>query len=201
MTLQVPETRLILASASASRRALLQAAGLTFEVRPSGVDEAEVKQSADGDAIATALLLADLKAQAVARKEPDAFVIGADQILVCDGVWFDKPANTGAAASQLRALRGRTHELATAVVCHAKGRRIWQHTDTPRLTMRHFSEEFLRAYLAVEGEAVTSSVGAYRLEGLGAHLFTSITGDHATVLGLPLLPLLALLRSAHILVQ
>ncbi len=194
MTLQSSEIRLILASASASRRGLLQAAGLTFEVRPSGIDEAQVKQSADQDAIATALRLADLKAQAVARKEPDALVIGADQILVCDGVWFDKPADAEAAANQLRMLRGRTHELATAVVCYAKGTRVWQYTDVPRLTMRHFSEEFLRAYLDAEGEAVTSSVGAYRLEGLGSHLFTSVAGDHATVLGLPLLPLLAFLR-------
>ncbi len=161
---QVSGRRLILASASASRRTLLEAAGLTFEVRPSGVDEDEVKQSADGDAIATALLLADLKAKAVARKEPDALVIGADQILVCDGVWFDKPVDTGAAADQLRMLRGRTHELATAVVCHADGVRIWQHAESPRLTMRQFSEAFLQDYLAAEGEAVTSTVGAYRLE-------------------------------------
>jgi septum formation protein len=194
VTLQSSGIQLILASASASRRGLLQAAGLTFEVRPSGIDEAEVKQSADQDAIATALLLADLKAQAVARKEPDALVIGADQILVCDGVWFDKPANAEAAANQLRMLRGRTHELATAVVCYAKGTRVWHCTDTPRLTMRHFSEEFLRNYLAAEGEAVTTSVGAYRLEGLGAHLFTSIDGNHSAVLGLPLLPLLEFLR-------
>jgi septum formation protein len=201
VTLQSSGIRLILASASASRRALLEAAGLTFEVHPSGVDESEVKQSADRDAIATALALADLKAQAVARQEPDAVVIGADQILVCDGAWFDKPADAGAAADQLRTLRGRTHELATAVVCYAKGARIWQHTDTPRLTMRDFSEEFLQAYLLAEGEAVTGSVGAYRLEGLGAHLFTSIAGDHATVLGLPLLPLLGFLREIGLLTK
>lgn len=201
MTLQCAGTRLILASASASRRGLLAAAGLTFEVHPSGVDEAEVKRSPDRDAIATALVLADLKARAVAVKEPDALVIGADQILVCDGAWFDKPADTEAAANQLRMLRGRTHELATAVVAYAKGARVWQHTETPRLTMRHFSEAFLQEYLAAEGEAVASTVGAYRLEGLGAHLFTSTDGNHATILGLPLLPLLGFLRDAGLLAK
>src|ERR1700722_3790791 len=124
--LQRAGARLSLAGPSASRRAVLAAAGLVFEVCPSGVDEAAVKRSAAGDATAVALLLADLKAQAVARMAPDALVIGADQILVCDGARFDKPDDADAAARQLRALRGKTHELATAVVCFAEGVRIWQ---------------------------------------------------------------------------
>lgn len=199
--LQRADSRLILASASASRRAVLAAAGLTFEVHPSGIDEAAVKRSAQGDVTTVALLLADLKAQAVARREPDALVIGADQILVCDGTWFDKPDDADAAAHQLRALRGKTHQLATAVVCYAEGRRVWQHAEAPRLTMRDFSEDFLRIYLAAEGEAVTSTVGAYRIEGLGAQLFAAIDGDHTAVLGLPLLPLLGFLRKQQIIVS
>jgi septum formation protein len=195
--LQRPEPRLILASASASRRTLLSAAGLAFEVRPSGADEAAVKRVA-ADAMAAALELADLKARAVAATEPGALVIGADQILVCDGAWYDKPASMAAAADQLRALRGRTHELATAVACHQGGQRVWHHTEAPRLTMRNFSDVFLEAYLAAEGYSVTSTVGAYRVEGLGAHLFASIQGDHSSVLGLPLLPLLDFLRQRNV---
>ena len=198
--LQNPGHRLILASGSASRRAMLSAAGLKFEVRTSGVDETAVKRAVGGDAIDTALRLADLKAQAVASTEPDALVIGADQILVCEGIHYDKPASTKAAAGQLRALRGRTHILVTAVVCYERTSRVWHHTESPRLAMREFSEEFLRAYLDAEGDDVSTTVGAYRVEGLGAHLFTSIEGDYASVLGLPLLPLLGFLRDRHYLV-
>lgn len=198
--LQRPNSRLILASASASRHALLSAAGLLFEVRPSGVDEAAVKRAA-GDAMAAALELADLKARAVAAGEPGALVIGADQILVCNGVWYDKPVSVAAAAEQLRALRGRTHELATAVACHEGGQRVWHHIEVPRLTMRNFSDAFLEAYLAAEGESVVRTVGAYRVEGLGAHLFRSIEGHHSSVLGLSLLPLLEFLRHRGVLMK
>ncbi len=203
MKLQRAGTRLILASASASRRAVLAAAGLVFEVCPSGVDEAAVKRSAAGDATAVALLLADFEGLRQWRAlAPDALVIGADQILVCDGAQFDKPDDADAAARQLRALRGKTHELATAVVCFAEGVRIWQHTETPRLTMRDFSEDFLRIYLAAEGEAVTSTVGAYRIEGLErpAVRFDRRWRLHTAVLGLPLLPLLEFLRRRCVLV-
>jgi septum formation protein len=197
--LQRPGSRLILASGSASRHSLLSAAGLEFEVRVSGVDEAAVKQEAISDATVAALRLADLKAHAVATAEPDALVIGADQILVCEGVWYDKPADMDAAAAQLRALRGRTHALITAVACHQRGARVWHHMESPRLTMREFTEEFLQAYLDAEGDSLTTTVGAYRIEGLGANLFVSIEGDYASVLGLPLLPLLAFLRCHNIL--
>jgi septum formation protein len=202
--LQYPEPRLILASASISRRALMEACGLRFDVEPARVDETMVKRSALSEgrgAVDTALVLADLKAGQVARQNREALVIGADQILVSGGKWFDKPADRVAARSQLTDLRGTSHTLATAVVCHRGGKRIWHHLAEPRLTMRHFSDRFLEAYLAVEGEAVTSTVGAYRLEGIGIHLFEHVDGDHTAILGLPLLPLLGFLREHGILVQ
>ncbi len=196
--------RLILASASASRRALLAGAGLEFLVQPTSVDESEAKLAAKAEALdapAAALRLAALKAETVARQHPHALVIGADQILVCDDVWFDKPADVVEARRQLRTLRGRTHVLATAVVCQQGERSLWSHLATPRLTMRAFTDAFLDAYLAAEGTEVTSTVGAYRLEGMGVHLFSAVEGDHSAILGLPLLPLLGFLRSCSVLLD
>jgi septum formation protein len=201
--LQRPKPRLILASGSVSRRMVLEAAGLRVAIRPSNVDEATIKRRALADAEGAetaALRLADSKARAVALDEPDALVIGADQILVCNGVWFDKPADLAAAREQLRTLRGRAHVLVTAIVCHQGEQRVWQHVAMPRLVMRDFSDAFLDEYLALEGDAVTSTVGSYRLEGLGAHLFASQEGEHAAILGLPLLGLLAFLRQRGLLV-
>ena len=197
MTLQAEAPRLIVASASASRRALLAAAGLAFDAVPARVDEAEVKKAARAEGASAeeaALLLASLKAERVARVSPEALVIGADQILVCDGAWFDKPEDVGQAAEQLRRLRGRRHTLVTAVICQRGQQILWQHVATPELTIRRFSDGFLAAYLAAEGGAVLSSVGAYRLEGMGVHLFERIEGEHAAILGLPLLALLGFLR-------
>jgi septum formation protein len=193
--------RLVLASASVARRAVLAGAGLRFDVRPAAIDEAAIKRAArrDGlDATAAALRLADAKAAWASGQEPQALVIGADQILTCDGAWYDKPDDMEAARRQLLALRGRTHELATAVVCRTGDRLLWRHTALPRLTMRAFSGPFLDAYLAEEGELVLSSVGAYRLEGPGVQLFERVEGDHAAILGLPLLPLLEFLRNAGV---
>ena len=193
--------RLILASASASRRAVLAAAGVVFEVQPAVVDEAAIKHEArqqGQSAEAAALRLADHKAASVSRREPDAIVIGADQILVCAGTWYDKPADTAVAREQLLALRGRSHVLATAAVCHASGKRAWHHVAAPCLTMRHFSEEFLDRYLAAEAGTITDTVGCYRLEGCGVQLFDMVDGDHHAILGLPLLPLLSFLRSRRI---
>lgn len=192
--------RLILASASAARRALLEGAGLRAEARPAAVDEAAVKRSAQAEGAGpdeAALLLAELKARRV--RDPDALVIGADQILVCEGRWFDKPESLEEARAHLLALRGRTHELVTAVVCLRGGERAWQHVARPRLWMRAFSEAFLDAYLAREAAHVRASVGAYRLEGPGALLFDRVEGEHAAVLGLPLLPLLGFLRQHGVL--
>jgi septum formation protein len=193
---------LILASASKARRAVLEGAGLRFETRIAGVDEAAIKEAAQSEGISAdqaALILADAKAERVARSAPDALVIGADQLLVCDGAWFDKPPDMAAARAHLQRLRGRRHELVTALVCHRGGQRIWQHVAKPRLAMRDFSDAFLEAYLAAEGEAVLSSVGAYRLEGHGAQLFDRIEGDQPAILGLPLLPLLGFLRQHGVL--
>lgn len=195
--LQNLDPRLILASASVVRQTLLANAGLSCRVEAAAIDEREIKRAAKagGDtAEQTALALAGLKARRVAMRNPDAVVIGADQILVCDDEWFDKPEDRKAARRQLLALRGRTHMLATAVVCQRGDLLLWHHIARPHLTMRAFSEEFLDDYLTAEEERVLSSVGAYRLEGLGIHLFDRIEGEHTAILGLPLLPLLGFLR-------
>lgn len=195
---------LILASASKARRAVLEGAGLRFETRIAGVDEAAIKEAAQAEGISpdeAALILADAKAERVAARAPDALVIGADQLLVCDGAWFDKPPDMAAARAHLQRLRRRRHELVTALVVHRGGQRIWQHMAKPRLTMRDFSDAFLEAYLAAEGEVLLSSVGAYRLEGHGAQLFDKIEGDQPAILGLPLLPLLGFLRQQGVLLK
>ena len=192
--------RLILASGSATRAALLSAAGLAFEARPPAIDEDEVKRGARGEGVSaddTAVLLAEMKASRIARSVPDAIVIGADQLLVCEDRWFDKPTTMADARAQLQALRGRAHTLVTAVLCQRGGQRLWTHIARPKLTMRDFSDSFLDDYLAREGEAVLSSVGAYRLEGLGVQLFDAVLGDHSSVLGLPMLPLLGFLRQTR----
>ena len=189
--------RLILASASASRAAVLRQAGLVLEQIPAGVDEEEVKHSlrAEGaDAGHVAATLADLKAQQVSRRYPDAFVVGADQMLECNGVWFDKPPDLDHARAHLVSLRGRTHELITAAVVVRGGARLWQHVDRAQLTMRPFSDDFIDGYLRAAGAEVCGTVGAYRLEGHGAQLFSRVQGDFFTILGLPLLPLLDFLR-------
>jgi septum formation protein len=202
--IQVATPVLILASASKARRAVLEGAGLRFETRIAGVDEAAIKEAAQAEGIspdAAALILADAKAERVAAHAPDALVIGADQLLVCDGAWFDKPPDMAAARAHLQRLRACQHELVTALVCHRAGQRIWQHVAKPRLTMRDFSDSFLEAYLAAEGEALLSSVGAYRLEGHGAQLFDRIEGDQPAILGMPLLPLLGFLRQHGVLLR
>jgi septum formation protein len=200
--LQAPTPPLLLASASAARRALLERAGLCYDVQVARIDEAEVKRSARAEGVSAdvaALLLADLKAGQVGRSHPEALVIGCDQLLVCGADWFDKPGDLAGARAQLQALRGQSHVLVTGVVCHRHGGRIWHHVAHPRLTMRDMSDAFLEAYLAAEGEALIGTVGAYRLEGLGVHLFEAVEGEYAAVLGLPLLALLGFLRQHGVL--
>ena len=196
------EFRLILASQSRFRAGLLAAAGVEVEVSPAYVDEAAVKVGALAEGMsvaATTLLLARLKAERVGRRHPEALVIGADQILVCEGRWFEKPDDLVMAAEQLRALRGRAHELVTAVLCLRGETLLWHHVARPRLVMRDFSEDFLAEYLAQEGQVLTTTVGAYRVEGPGVQLFDAIEGEHSAIVGLPLLPLLGFLRQQGVL--
>lgn len=194
--------RLILASTSRTRQRMLEDAGLSFTAVGSDVDEDVVKRAARTEgarAAETAFLLAEMKAKAVSVCHPQSLVIGADQILVCENIWFDKPGTLQGARTQLRALRGRVHDLETAVVCFRGGARVWFHVSRPRLTMRGFSDAFLETYLAAERDDILGNVGAYRLEGRGAQLFDTIDGDFFSVLGLPLLPLLSYLRHARVL--
>ncbi len=187
----------VLASGSVTRATMLRQAGLDFTVEAAAVDEDEVKHAlrAEGaDAGRAAEVLAELKAMRVSGRRPGALVIGADQILDCGGAWFDKPADADAARRHLRILRGRAHRLVCAVAVVRDGAECWHHVDTARLTLRDFSDAFLEDYLRDGGPAMLESVGAYRLEGTGAQLFSAIDGDYFTILGLPLLPLLAFLR-------
>lgn len=196
--------RLILASQSRFRAGLLAAAGVAVETMAAHVDEAEVKQAARAEGASaeeTALLLASLKAERIARRHPEALVIGGDQMLVCEGTWFDKPPDMAAARAQLLALRGRPHTLVTAVLCQRGGQRVWQHIAKPKLVMRDFSEAFLDQYLALEGEVLTTTVGAYRVEGPGLQLFDRIEGEHSEIVGLPMLPLLGFLRQHGVLAR
>jgi septum formation protein len=201
---QRPEPPLVLASQSSTRRALLASAGLTFTVHPACIDEPAVKDSARAEGLSAseaAVLLAELKARQISRLKPDALVIGADQILLSAGVWYDKPANAAAARLQLQTLRGNEHTLASATVCCRAGQPVWHHLAEPRLTMRRFSDAFLDAYLAEAGTSVTTTVGAYQLESRGIHLFSSLEGAHEDILGLPLLPLLEYLRQCGLLLS
>jgi septum formation protein len=193
---------IVLASGSATRRAMLEAAGVALVVSAAAVDEAEVKASMQAEGASpgdVAEVLAGMKARRISLRHPGALVIGADQMLDCDGVWYDKPADRDAARAQLLALRGRTHTLTSTALAMRDGERLWHSTDQARLTMRSFSHLFLETYLDAVGPAVQSSVGAYQLEGWGAQLFAKIEGDHFTILGLPLLPLLGFLRDQGVL--
>ena len=189
--------RIILASTSPTRIALLSAAGVDFEAMPPGVDEREVETpllAAGKSPAEIALALAVAKAQALAGKFPEACVIGADQTLDCDGRRWTKPATLTEACEQLMALAGRTHQLHSAVAGARRGAVIWRHLDSARLTMRRLSPAFIADYLEKVGDAALTSVGGYQLEGRGIQLFERIEGDHFTILGLPLLAVLKWLR-------
>jgi septum formation protein len=188
---------LILASGSSTRARILADAGLPPVVDPAAVDEEEIRAAfhAEGrDASACATALAESKAIRVSARHTGALVVGADQILECAGRWFEKPADIEAARAQLMALRGKRHTLVSAAAVVRNGSVLWHTIDHAELTMRGFSDGFLDAYIATAGADLLGSVGAYRLEGLGAQLFERVEGDFFTILGLPLLPLLDFLR-------
>ena len=188
----------ILASASKSRAQLLLAAGVPHRVVPANVDEAEVKLSLVQDGappFAVAETLAELKAQQISQRHCEALVIGADQVLECGGQLFDKPADLDHARAHLIALRGRRHSLMTSVSVVRDGTVIWHHNDQAHLDMRQLSDAFIEWYIDRMGDQICDSVGAYKLEGLGAQLFSNVDGDFFSILGLPLLPLLDILRN------
>jgi septum formation protein len=191
---------LILASQSQVRQTLLANAGLSFEVKPAAVDERTVQQSS-GLTVASeiAARLAYEKALYVSLRWPGRYVVGADQTLECDGRLFNKPVGRAGAVEHLRALSGRTHTLRAGVAIVRDGKPLFEDVSVARMTMRELSEDTIEAYLDAVGDAVMASVGAYQLEGLGVHLFSRIEGDHFTILGLPLLPLLAFLRAQGLL--
>ena len=191
---------LILASQSRARRMLLENAGLAFEALPADMDERAVQKnsglSAPGE---VASLLAREKALFVSRQKPGQYVVGADQMLALGERMFSKLAGRAQAAEQLGQLAGRTHELHSAVSVARDGKILFDDVSVARMTMRQLAAGEIEAYLDQAGEAVTTSVGAYQLEGLGVHLFERIEGDHFTILGLPLLSLLAFLRREKLL--
>lgn len=195
-------TLLVLASQSPARRRLLEAAGVPFIAESPRVDEAEVKaslQAAGASPEQAAEQLAELKALKVSQRHPGAIVVGCDQLLVCEGRWFDKPADRAAALTQLEALQGRPHRLVTSVVAARDGQRLWHHQEAPRVTLRRLDRAALERYLDAAGEGVLASVGAYHLEGLGAQLMARVEGDAFAIQGLPLLPLLDFLRANRVL--
>lgn len=201
--------KLVLASASRSRRRLLEAAGLEVECLAAAVDETDVKlalKAENASAVQVAETLAELKARRVSDRlsgggSSGPFVIGADQMLDCEGQWFDKPVDLQAARTQLLALSGRSHTLETSVCVVRDGGRIWHHNASARLTFRPLSDDFIDRYLSFAGETVLTSVGAYQLEGPGIQLFQQVQGDFFTILGLPLLPLLTFLRANGVVSQ
>ena len=200
MTLWRGKEPLILASQSKARQNLLANAGIKFESDPAAIDERAIQTtsglSAPGE---IASLLAREKARAVSARRPGRYVVGADQTLALGARIFNKPSSRAQAADQLRALSGHCHELHSAVAVAHDGKLLFEHVSIARMSMRRLGDAEIDRYLEEVGEAATSSVGTYQLEGLGVHLFERIEGDHFTILGLPLLPLFAFLRSQHLL--
>jgi septum formation protein len=196
--------RLVLASASPSRAAILRAAAVPFTIAPAAIDEAQLKSellAANKTAAEIAASLADAKAIAVSRLQPDALVLGADQVLEFEGELISKCADMAAARALLLRLRGKPHRLISALALGHAGKTVWTFGDAATLTMRRFSDAFLDSYLAQENIGLLVDVGCYRLEGMGAQLFESVKGDYFSIRGLPLQPLLAQLRKRDVIAQ
>jgi septum formation protein len=195
MSLWLASEPLVLASRSAARRALLEAAGVPIELHPADLDERGLEAGAMSEApVAIAALLARAKASVVARLHPGRLVLGADQTLALGLERFAKSVDRRAARAQLRALSGRTHELHSAIAFVQDAAVVFEYVDTARLTMRSLSDRFLDLYLDAVGNAAAASVGAYQIEGPGIQLFEQVEGDYFTILGLPLLAALDFLR-------
>lgn len=197
-------SQVILASGSRARYSLLKSAGLAFTVIPADVDETAVRETLmsdnpEIDPIDIADVLARVKGEAVSAANPDSLIIAGDQVLALGPEIFSKPTDIESARECLKKLRGQTHQLHSAVVLAENGEVTWAHVETADMTMRNFSTMFLSEYLVKAGDAVCHSVGGYQLEGLGIQLFEKIDGDYCTILGLPLLPLLAELRQRNVL--
>ncbi len=198
--MNAPGERLILASKSAARRAMLTDAGVIFSVQVADVDEDAVKTMHDpADPVGLAVELARIKALAVSRQNPDAWILGADQTLAFEGGLISKAGSLTEARNRLSAMRGRPHHLHSGAALAWNGQIVWSDVDTAAMRVRDFSDTFLDAYLAAEGEALLACVGSYRLEGMGSQLFEAVEGDYFTVLGLPLWPVLAELRRVGVL--
>jgi septum formation protein len=189
---------IVLASASPSRAAVLSAAGIDFTREPANIDEDAVKakmQCEGATGLQVAEILAIEKARLISGRHPNCLVIGADQMLDCEGVWYDKPVDRAGARHTLQNLRGRTHFLLASVCVMRDGLVLWTHTESAKMSMRKFDDAFINWYLDAAGPSVHDSVGAYKLEDIGAQLFDHIDGNYFTILGLPLLPLLEFLRN------
>lgn len=198
--MSAPAEPLILASKSAARQTMLTNAGVSFSVRVADVNEDAVKATHDpADAAGLAVDLARVKALAVSRHDPDAWVLGADQTLAFQGGLVSKAGSLAEARGRLTAMRGRLHHLHSGAALARNGQIVWSGVDTATMRVRDFSDAFLDAYLAAEGEGLLACVGSYRLEGMGSQLFEAVEGDYFTVLGLPLWPVLAELRRAGVL--
>jgi septum formation protein len=196
-------TALVLASASATRRAMFERAGLTVTVDAPDLDEAAIKQDCRMRGLTAgeaATKLAIAKAAQVAPRHPGCIVVGADQMLECGGEWFDKPADRPAAARQIGKLSGRIHTLFSAVAVVRGDAVIWRGVESAELSVRALSAKFIESYLDRIGDAALTSVGGYQVEGLGIQLFDAIRGEHSTILGMPLIPLMGFLREEGVIV-